>query len=146
MTLVLEESPATVATLAPAGASLPQRSEPAARQRLLAPVYFAGRSLEAFFGVATLIVGLALLATYPLLQFLSLGYLLEVSGRVARTGRLRDGFIGLRRAARVGGLAIGLTVLALPLMFIGSMTESARLIDADSPAAERWQLALVICT
>jgi hypothetical protein len=114
--------------------------------RLLAPLYFAGRSLEALFGIATLIVGLAVLATYPLLQFLSLGYLLEVSGRVARTGRLRDGFIGLRRAARVGGLAIGLTVLALPLMFIGSMTESARLIDPDSPAAKRWQLALLICT
>ena len=43
---------------------------------------------------ATLIVALAVLAVLPIMQFLSLGYLLEAGGRVARTGRLREGFIG----------------------------------------------------
>ncbi len=38
--------------------------------------------LEWIFGTLTLIVALAVLATIPVLQLLSLGYLLEVSGRV----------------------------------------------------------------
>ncbi len=41
--------------------------------------------LEWLFGVAVLMVGLAVLAALPVLQFLSLGYLLEAGGRVART-------------------------------------------------------------
>ncbi|HZT80879.1 MAG TPA: hypothetical protein VFA26_11675, partial [Gemmataceae bacterium] len=48
-------------------------------------------------GTVSLIVGLAVLSATPVLQFLSLGYLLECSGRMARTGRFRDGFIGQRR-------------------------------------------------
>src|SRR5688500_2496515 len=51
------------------------------------------------FGAVALIVGLAILATVPVLNLLSLGYLLEASGRVARTRRLAAGFIGLRTAA-----------------------------------------------
>ena len=62
---------------------------------------------EWLFGTVSLIGGLALLATIPILQLLSLGYLLEVSGRVARTGRLRSGFIGVRKAARVGSIVLG---------------------------------------
>jgi hypothetical protein len=47
------------------------------------------------FGVASLVLGLSILAALPLAQFLTLGYLLEASGRVARTGRFRDGLIGV---------------------------------------------------
>src|SRR5262245_25087742 len=54
---------------------------------------------EGFFGVTALILGLSILSILPLGQWLSLGYLLESSGRVARTGRLRDGVIGFRTAA-----------------------------------------------
>ena len=66
-----------------------------------------GSMLEWLFGAAVLMVGLAVLAALPVLQFLSLGYLLEAGGRVARTGRLRDGFIGVRLAARLGGVVLG---------------------------------------
>src|SRR5262245_23406215 len=55
-----------------------------------------GSVLEWLFGAAVLMVGLAVLAALPVLQFLSLGYLLEAGARVARSGRLRDGFIGVR--------------------------------------------------
>ena len=53
---------------------------------------------EWIFGAMALGLGLALLAATPVAQFLSLGYLLEAEGRVARTGRLRDGLVGVRRA------------------------------------------------
>src|SRR5262245_24996389 len=59
--------------------------------------------LEWLLGAAVLTVALAVLAALPVLQFLSLGYLLEASARVARTGKLTEGFIGVRLAARLGG-------------------------------------------
>src|SRR5205807_1705985 len=65
--------------------------------------YGIASAAEWIFGVVSLIVGLAVLAAVPVLNFLSLGYLLEAGGRIARTGRLRDGFIGVRQAARAGG-------------------------------------------
>jgi hypothetical protein len=99
---------------------------------------------EWVFGVVSLILGLSLLASIPLAQFLSLGYLLESSARVARTGRLRDGFIGVRRAAGVGGLVAGIAVSMVPLWLVGSMAESAELIDPGGRVAGGWRLALAI--
>src|SRR5271168_1542880 len=61
-----------------------------------------GSATEWVFGLISLVLGLSMLAALPVIQVLSLGYFLESSARVARTGRLRDGLIGVRRAARVG--------------------------------------------
>ena len=44
------------------------------------------------FGFLSLIIILSVLATIPIVQFLSLGYLLEAGGRVAKSGKLRQGF------------------------------------------------------
>lgn len=98
------------------------------------------------FGALTLIVGLSFLAAIPIVQFLSLGYLLESSGRIARTGRLRDGFIGVRRAARVGGIVLGAWLMLLPLRLIGSLAHSARIIDPGGLTARRWNIALIVLT
>ncbi|HWB13560.1 MAG TPA: DUF4013 domain-containing protein [Pirellulales bacterium] len=98
------------------------------------------------FGAAALVVGLSFLSTYPLLQMLSLGYLLEVSGRIARTGRLRDGFVGVRKASRLGSIAFGTWAVLLPLRFVSSVATSARLIDPGSRAARGWSVALVVLT
>src|SRR5690606_38457420 len=54
-----------------------------------------GAALEWLFGLASVMVGLAVLASIPILQLISLGYLLESSGRVVRSGRLRAGFLGM---------------------------------------------------
>jgi hypothetical protein len=98
---------------------------------------------EWLFGMATLLVGLSTLAALPLVQFLSLGYFLESSARVARTGRLRDGFIGVQRAARVGGLAAGTWLATVPAWLIGTLAQSAELIDPGGPAARGWRVALI---
>ena len=74
-------------------------------------------------------LGLSILAALPLVQLLSLGYFLESSARVARTGRLRDGLIGVRKAARVGGLVLGTMLSLLPLWLAGSYAQTADLID-----------------
>jgi hypothetical protein len=94
------------------------------------------------FGTLTLIVGLAVLATIPIVQLLSLGYLLEVSGRIARTGHVREGFVGVRKAARLGRIAVGVTLLMIPLWLASSLKFSAQLIDPASRAARFWSAAV----
>jgi hypothetical protein len=105
-----------------------------------------GSAAEWLFGAASLVLALSFLATYPVLQMLSLGYLLEASGRIARTGRLRDGFVGVRKAARVGGVFFGVWLMLLPLRFASLMASSARLIEPDSRADRGWSAALVALT
>ncbi len=103
-------------------------------------------SSEWVFGAIALILGLSVLAALPLLQFLSLGYLLESSARVARTGRLRDGLIGVRRSARIGGLAAGIGLATLPAWLVGSLAQSAELIDPGGAGARGWRIALGVVT
>lgn len=114
--------------------------------RLLRIAATAARAADWLFGVATLIVGVSILATIPIVQLLSLGYLLEVSGRVAREGRLRAGFVGVRQAARLGRIALGVTILLVPLWIASSLAESAHWIAADSRVAKGWRAGLVLLT
>ena len=93
-------------------------------------IIFAG--INWIFGFCSMIVGLAVLATIPILQFLSLGYLLESSGRVARSGRIRDGFIGIDRFGRVGSIVLGTTLSFLPVWFISSLTDSSIILNGPS--------------
>jgi hypothetical protein len=102
--------------------------------------------VECVLGVFCLPLGLAVLASLPLLNFISLGYLLEAGGRIARTGRLRDGFFGIRRAGRVGGLLGGAFLTILPVWFISSMAQSAELIDPTSANTRHWKIGLTIAT
>lgn len=118
----------------------PAQSERFSRLRLVAS------TIEWLMGAAALIVGLSFLATYPILQMLSLGYLLEASGRVARTGRLRDGFVGVRKAARVGSIVFGSWLVMLPLRFTSAMAGAAKLIEPGSRADRGWSAALTLLT
>ncbi len=97
-----------------------------------------GSAVEYIFGGATLFVGLAVLATLPVLQLMSLGYLLEAGGRVARTGRITAGLIGVRKAARLGGIVLGTWLLLWPLRFVSSLSSSAHLIEPDGRAGRLW--------
>lgn len=99
----------------------------------------AGSAIGWLFGVASLFVGLSVLASVPLGGFLVLGYLLEASGRVSRGGRLRDGFIGVRTAGKVGGAALGAGLLWLPLYFLSILAENAAIIDPNGRIARQWQ-------
>jgi hypothetical protein len=101
-----------------------------------------GSVAEWCFGVVALFVGLAVLAAVPVGQFLALGYLLETGGRVARTGRIRDGFIGVRSAARFGGVAVAGLVMWLPLYFLSLEATAARIIDPNGRVARQWQFWL----
>ncbi|HEY1599987.1 MAG TPA: DUF4013 domain-containing protein [Pirellulales bacterium] len=104
------------------------------------------RICDWLFGCVALFIGLAVLATLPALQLLSLGYLLEVSGRVAREGRLATGFVGVRKAARLGGIVLGTWLLLWPLRFVSLLANSARLIEPGGVADRGWTAVLWVLT
>lgn len=104
----------------------------------------AARAAQWLFGTLTLIVALAVLATIPVLQLLSLGYLLEVAGRVARDGRWRAACVGTDKAAVLGRIALGVTLLMLPPWIVSYLGQSARWIDGSDNGAAGWRLALFV--
>ena len=101
---------------------------------------------EWVFGGTVLVVGLAVLSVLPVLNFLSLGYLLNVSGTVARTGRLRDGFIGVRKAAVIGRFIAGIWLVLWPARILSGLWKDALLIAPDGSSARPWRVALVLVT
>jgi hypothetical protein len=119
-------------------------SPPACRGVVRRMVGFAFSVVFGGLGIATLILGLAIVATIPVLQFLSLGYLLEVSGRVGRTGKLRSGFIGLKPAGVVGVFLAVLGIGWLVLRYLGSMAVNAQIISPGSEAARTWGFLAVL--
>lgn len=100
-----------------------------------------GSAAEWCFGVCTLIVALAVTASIPVVQLLSLGYLLEAGGRIGRSGKFRSGFVGVRKAARVGTLVLGTWVSLLPLRLTSTFWIAARVIDPRSPESRLLGMA-----
>jgi hypothetical protein len=144
--LVLPVAEAEILTVLPADESTPLDVLPV-RGGLIGRAWRHVCSVSVWlFGALTLIVGLSFLAAVPVLQFLSLGYLLESSGQIARTGRLRDGFLGVRRAASVGGIVLGAWLMLLPLRLVASLAHSARIIDPGGDIARRWNFVLIALT
>ncbi len=90
-------------------------------------------------GILALIALWAIVAAVPILQIAALGYLLEVEGRVARTGRFRDAFPMLELAPRLGSIVLGIGFWLLPLAFIAGYAADAKLIDPGSKQAANWQ-------
>jgi hypothetical protein len=123
--------------------SIPPDRRPGLSRRLTRAILIGA---EWLFGCAALFVALAVLATLPGLQLLSLGYLLEVSGRVARQRRVAAGFIGVGKAARLGGIVLGTWLLLWPLRFVSLMAQSARLIEPAGAAARGWTIVLWLLT
>lgn len=96
------------------------------------------------FGFVAVMVLLALCSVIPGLNFLSLGYLLHVSGAVARTGRLRDGFIGVRKASVIGSVAAGAWVVMWPARIAEGFWRDAEIITAGSRTAMLWQASATV--
>lgn len=98
------------------------------------------------FGTVSLLVGLALLSVIPILNFASLGYLLQASANVARSGRFRDGFVGVRKASRLGSFALGTWLVLIPLRQVAGMWHTAELVSSGSVNAKGWHVAAVVLT
>lgn len=98
------------------------------------------------FGALTLIAGLAACSVVPVLNFLSLGYLLNASATVAKTGRWRDGFVGVRKASAIGGIIAGTWLVLWPLRIVSGFWQDAQLISPGSGASRAWHAGLIVLT
>jgi hypothetical protein len=96
------------------------------------------------FGALTLIVALAFLAAYPVLQIFALGYLLEAAGRIGRSGRLRDAFPLVPQASKVGGALFGAWLLTLPWRYLRDVVVDSALIDPLSSQTRFLELGLSV--
>lgn len=104
------------------------------------------KTLEWLFGLASVVGCLAVLSAVPLVQFVSLGYLLEASARVARSGKLRHGFIDMQKFARIGSLVFGTWIMLLPLRYLSTLAQDAYLVDPTGTSARLWRGGQLLCT
>lgn len=133
---------------------LPPEVKPPVIER--SPVLPARRSLPArigrgiysaigwCFGMLSLIGGLAVISVIPIVNLLSLGYLLHVSATISRTGRLRDGFIGVRHAGQLGCIVLGIWLVLWPARFIAMLRDSAVIVDPQRVGG--WSVGMWIVT
>lgn len=143
----MEATPVSVETTPSAGNFAGELSHDVGPRRLGGTRYLLNAVTVAgsrVFGFLSLVVGLSILATIPIVQFLSLGYLLEASGRVAKTGRFRDGMIGLRRASRIGSIALGTWIVFWPARAVSGLRHSSYLLNGDDVTTQRWTIAMML--
>ena len=99
--------------------------------------------ISRLFGSLSLLFLLAAAASLPILQLVSFGYLLEISGRLARGGKLSGAIIGLEKASRVGGLILGTWLLLLPIRLVSLLWYEAYLIDPGSQQTAVWRIVQI---
>jgi hypothetical protein len=102
--------------------------------------------LGVVFGWLSLMVGLAVLATIPLVNFVSLGYLLECGGKIARTGRFQAGFFELEHWGRLGSIFLGSWLLLLIPRGMAELAGDAWLINQGGVVANIWRSAQIVVT
>ncbi len=90
---------------------------------------------------ASLLVLLSIVATIPILQFASFGYMLESATRVSRGVPLRRCFPGADVAGKLA-VILGCVFLSwLPVWFVADMAYSAELIEQGGQIARQWRIA-----
>ncbi|MBM3970482.1 MAG: hypothetical protein FJ302_11560 [Planctomycetes bacterium] len=108
------------------------------------PILCAMWIVRTLFGLASLTLLLAVAAAVPLVNFWVLGYLLDVEGRVARSGKIRASFPLLGLAPRFGSIVLGTWLCVLPLRLLAGAATDAALIDPNGEVAARWAFGLFV--
>ncbi|MFN0196889.1 MAG: hypothetical protein ACKVT0_09085, partial [Planctomycetaceae bacterium] len=107
-------------------------SVPAFPHPIYHPLKTIGWLIRTAFGIASLMLVLAVIAAIPVLNILVLGYLLNVMGKTARTGQFRTAFPLLNLAPRLGSIALGIWICVFPLRLLAIAAADAHLIDPGS--------------
>lgn len=107
------------------------------------------RVADGVVSTASLIVGLSIVATIPVVQLLVLGYLLVAAARVSEGRPLREALPGFALFGYVGATALGFWLLLWVPRLLGSLADDARLIDPSASTGRTLEwvaiaLALVL--
>ena len=105
------------------------------------PLRATGWLIRMLFGLFSLILLLAVIAAIPVVNVLALGYLLEVEGRMGRTGKLRFAFPLLEIAPRFGAIGAGLSGWLIPVWILTEILAEYRLIAPESEATAALESA-----
>jgi hypothetical protein len=81
------------------------------------------------FGLVSLVLFLAIISAIPIINFIALGYFLEVEGKIIRTGKIRRGLPLVTLAPRIASIVMGIWIFLLPLRLIADMAYDAELIN-----------------
>jgi len=101
-------------------------------------------TMRLLFDYLSLVTVLAIMTAIPVIQLIAFGYLLDVAGRLAGGGKLRDALDWLRPAGQLG-LAIAATVwLGLPIHFLTHWARAAELVSPGTMQAEAFRTVAVI--
>lgn len=92
----------------------------------------------------SLVIVLAVAATVPILQFASLGYMLESASRIARGMPMSRCFPGAAVAGSVVSSAIWIGLTWLPVWLVADLAYSAELIEPGSVRAQRMRVGTQI--
>jgi len=125
----------------PPASSAPISAAPNGVQRIFRALVSA---IDWLFGFITILGGVAAFSVLPGLNLVSLGYLLQASGRVAATGRIRDGFVGVRQASILGQMAFGIWLVLWPARIVSGFWRDADLIAPHGMAARHWRVGLIM--
>ncbi len=109
-------------------------------RRLVKRLRWLGSSL---FCLISLIILLAYLTAIPILQLIAFGYLLNISGRLAAGGRLRNALPQHREAGMIGLTAVGIFVAALPTQLLTHWESVAQVIHPNSNQARLLRSAAI---
>ncbi|MDF1815927.1 MAG: hypothetical protein P1V20_27250 [Verrucomicrobiales bacterium] len=103
-----------------------------------------GQFFDYVFGLLVILTSLAVISAIPVIHLLSLGYLLEASARVAKSGRIRDGVIGLEPAARIGKIVVAAWLIFLPVRVLHGYWLDANIIDQGTNEAKSLGVVLLL--
>lgn len=95
------------------------------------------------FSLASLIVCLAVLAAIPVLQLVTFGYLLDVAGRLASGGKLRQALPHLRSAGQIGVVVMAVVLGSLPVQLLAHWESVASLIAPGSSQSTMLRFAAI---
>ena len=87
---------------------------------------------------------LAFLTAIPLVQLITLGYLVDVSGRLASGGKVRDALINLHQAGTIGLAMIAVMIAALPSQLLAHWEFVAQTIDPGSSQASNLRSGALV--
>ena len=101
-------------------------------------VQFIKNATETSVSIIFLLALLAVAASIPVCNILTLGYLLEAQTRVAKSGKFRSGFLLLPEAKRLGTILVGISLWLVPVQLVAKVARDSRLLAGESYISLFW--------